>query len=253
MTEFRSDGGQLPPINVNSGVDINPPRSFDFREALPEYNHLSTASQCPASPSPWTYNIVSPTLYHGSSDPSLWLPPIDELVPIIDHYFHAISPSLPLFSQPLFMRTLTTFLSPSSTSPCDRTTWSSILVVTALSLQSDYPAHIPPAKRKVWIDYCMRNAQSVLPELMARHEDLLGLQVILGLTMLFRSAVNLRPASMLASIAVRLAYQMQLYRKDTMQYFSEEEALQRVDVFWVTYVLDMVYCPSPLLRCRCRR
>lgn len=137
------------------------------------------------------------------------------------------------------MRSLSTFLS----SPTDRATWSAILAVTALALQSDYPAHLPAAKRKSWIDYCMRNAQSMLTELTARQEDLLGVQVIAALTQCFRSALDMRPASMLMGIAVRLAYQMQLYSQETAQYFSEEEAQQRMDVFWVIYVMDMVILP----------
>lgn len=237
-------------VTLTPAVNVTPPSSSsDAITVTPERHSPSATSPPPPPPPPsstnlWTFNFVTPTLYHGPSDSSsLWLPPLDDLIPLIDHYFHTINPSLPLFYQPSFMRTLSTFLS----SPHDRVSWSAILVVVALSLQSDYPAHIPAQKRKTWVDYCMRNAQSVLAELTARDEDLLGLQVLVALTMLYRNSVDMRPASMLLGMAVRLVYQMQLHSRETAVYFSEEEVQLRADVFWVTYVMDMVNLPSPLL------
>lgn len=233
---------------LTPAVNITPPSSSDAITATPERHSPSTTSPPPPPPSStlWTFNFVTPTLYHGPSDsPSLlWLPPLDDLIPLIDHYFHALNPSLPLFSQPALMRTLSSFLS----SPHDdRVSWSAILVVVALSLQSDCPAHIPAEKRRRWVDYCLRNAQSVLAELTARDEDLLGLQVIVALTMLYRNSVDMRPASMLLGMAVRLVYQLQLHSSETAVYFSEEEVQLRADVFWVAYVMDMVRSPPPFL------
>ncbi|CAH0055344.1 unnamed protein product [Clonostachys solani] len=123
----------------------------------------------------------------------------------------------------------------------DRLSWASILVVMALGLQSmpegSQNIH-ETATGETWMSYCMRNAQSTLPELMARDEDLVGLQVMVSLALLFQGSVDLRPSSVLLGMAIRLTHRMQLHQKDPGRHFSDGEAQQRSNVFWITYLLD---------------
>jgi hypothetical protein len=125
----------------------------------------------------------------------------------------------------------------------DTASWASILVVTALGLRSvsqEDVISVDASRREAIINYCMRNAQSTLPELVTRDEDLLGVQVTLALTMLFQDAIDVRPASILVGMAIRLGHRLQLQSKSARKHFSAEEAQHRSDVFWVAYILDKV-------------
>lgn len=127
----------------------------------------------------------------------------------------------------------------------DTASWASILVVTALGLRSitqDDEISIEISRREAILNYCMRNAQSTLPELVTRDEDLLGVQVTLALAILFQDSIDVRPASILAGMAIRLVYRLQLQSKSARKHFSAEEAQHRSNVFWVAYILDKVAC-----------
>ena len=126
----------------------------------------------------------------------------------------------------------------------DTVSWAAILIVISLSLQSLNPTHqlrLELFADSYWIDYALRNAQALIPELMAREDDLLGLQVLVALTLSFRHARDLKPASILLGMAVRSGHRMQLQTTQSMKFFSPEDARQRANVFWVIYMLDQVY------------
>lgn len=162
-------------------------------------------------------------------------------MPVVEYYFQTQNHFFPLFHQASFMRLITKWYSPKSDQ--DRCTWAAILVVIALGLQHMSASSISDfgeAKRRSWINYCMKNSQSVLFELMAREEDLLGLQVILSLCMLFRDALVKKPAAMLLGMAMRLINALHLHSKDFAKHLSEEEVRQRSNVFWMANILDKV-------------
>lgn len=185
-------------------------------------------------------------------------------MPVIDHYFNTTNRFLPLFHQPTFMRRLTRWY----TRATDRHTpsWAAILMVAALGLRSDIPLpndaypnhhldyhqhnHDSPdqglrssAKDRIqWADYCLRNAQSALPELATRIDDLLGVQVLLALVMVFCCSSDLASAGVLMGSAVRLAHRLHLHSKDSEQYFNAQEIQERSRVFWLVYIFDKVSC-----------
>lgn len=162
-------------------------------------------------------------------------------MPAIDHFFEGVNTALPIFNQTAFMKMVTRWFS--NQPKRDRLSWASILVVMALGLQSmpegSQNTH-QTATGETWLSYCMRNAQSTLPELMSRDEDLVGLQVIVSLALLFQGSVDFRPSSVLLGMAIRLTHRMQLHQKDPGRHYSEGEAQQRSNVFWITYLLDKV-------------
>lgn len=160
-------------------------------------------------------------------------------MPILDYYFRDENPSALLFDQASFMKLVTGWYSPRP-KRC-RAAWASILVVIALGLQTLVPdnnVRLTPTERSQLVNFCMRNAQTVLPELVMRDEDLVGVQVLTALAILFRTSFDLRPAGILIGMAVRLMHRMQLYSKDITQFFTADEMLERSSVFWVVYKLD---------------
>lgn len=193
-------------------------------------------------------------------DEGLPLPPIDNIIPIVDHYFKTFNQVLPLFDQADFMRRLTGFYA--NTVPRDNVLWAAILMVCAMGLRSpvqgdihtllpnngsEDKARAETQSKTEWANHCMRNAQGVMSELCTREEDLLGLQTLIALVLQFHNSSDSRPASVLMGPSVRLAHRLQLHSAASVKNYSESEARQRNKVFWITYLLDKVshYPQSP--------
>lgn len=147
---------------------------------------------------------------------------------------------LPLFNRDSFMRSLTAWYAetPTHTSR-NRATWGSILMVIALGLQERYPdegANPPLPGTGPLSDYCIRNAQGILPELMARGEDLTGIQVITSLIILYLRTSDACPAVILMGMAAALCRRLQLH--SVSGDFTTSELQHRSRVFWVLYIVD---------------
>lgn len=131
----------------------------------------------------------------------------------------------------------------SSSPKRDKATLTAILMVIAMGVRTMVPGDAicpDPAERIEWVDYCMRNTQALMSELVARDEDLLGIQAILALTMLFYNTSDTRPSSILIGTAMKLAHRLQLHSSDSARYFNSEDVQQRSRVFWIAYSLDKV-------------
>ncbi|KAH8647759.1 fungal-specific transcription factor domain-containing protein [Xylariales sp. PMI_506] len=197
-------------------------------------------STCAAKKHSWNFDPAQPKLYYGPSDEDPFLPPLEDIIPIIDLYFDTSNRVLPLFSQKGFMALVTGWYGRSQKR--DKVIWANILAVIALGLQSQATSEqiLSPSqiKDRDWLDYCMRNAQSVIPELLVRDVDLLGIQTILALALVFENACDLRPARTLVASAVTISHRMQLHSTDATEYHNAEETQERSRVFWILYVLD---------------
>ncbi len=84
------------------------------------------------------------------------------------------------------------------------------------------------------------NAQSVLTELATHDEDLIGLQVLLGIILLLQYSSDQKPASVVILSAMRLVHRLELHASDPSQRSSSKGADQRSRVFWIAYALDKV-------------
>ncbi len=67
---------------------------------------------------------------------------------------------------------------------------------------------------------------------------MLGMQVLLGLVVLFKGMRDPRPACVLIGTAVRLAHRLHLHSRDSQSRYAPDEALQRNRLFWIAYYLD---------------
>jgi hypothetical protein len=170
-------------------------------------------------------------------------------MPIVNNYFDASNKILPLFCEAHLMRLITSWYSKSPKR--DKVTWAAILVIIALGLRLPAPRNtisFTPEEKSEWENYCMRNAQSVMSELVDRDQDLLGLQVLLALTMLFCNSSDVKPANILVGTAMKLSHRFQLHSSASAEHFTPEEVQERLKVFWIAYILDKVrmkrYFPS---------
>ncbi|KAH0421213.1 nadh oxidase [Colletotrichum camelliae] len=192
-------------------------------ESIEFVDHVSSSE----SPSEWVTEPEKPKL-----------PPLEEIMPVIDEFFNRYNCVMPLFDPPTFMRMLSNWYVPSSGQ--STAVWAAVNIAMALGYrctlkeQGNLDALVDDQK----VMYHMRNVQSVVSDLVTREEDLLGLQVLLGMVVLFLGTKDPKPASVLIGTAVRLAHRMHLHDKESLQYFSPEVARQRARLFWITYIMD---------------
>lgn len=187
----------------------------------------------------WRFDPVEPALYDGPGPDALSLPPIEEILPVVDHYFVTYNTVIPLFHQPTFMKMLNAWYNHGNSR--DKPTWAAVQIVMALGYRTPRPGTLETAPSQVHMaNQCLRNAQSIVSELVTREEDLLGIQILLGIVMLFQNSRDPKPASVIIGTAVRLAHRLQLHSNDATQYFTPDEAEQRSRVFWIAYTLDKV-------------
>jgi hypothetical protein len=194
------------------------------------------------SPGPFVFGAVEATpadLYA--------LPPLQELLPIVDHYFNTFNSVVPLFNHQTFMRMLNNWFDIPATR--HKASWAAILIVAAIGMRMPRNGFPETGHDRVtYANCCLRSAQSVVSELVNREEDLLGIQVLLGIVVLFRNSSDPRPASVIIATAMRLAHRLQLHSNASRRFFSQDEFEQRARVFWIAYSLDKVstYFHTPL-------
>ncbi|KAK1507232.1 fungal specific transcription factor [Colletotrichum abscissum] len=185
------------------------------------------AFSCSESPSEWVVEPEKPKL-----------PPLEEVTPVIDEFFNRYNSIMPLFDQPTFMRMLSDWYSPSSNH--SSAAWAAINIALALGYRctlkqsGNLDALVDDQK----VLHHMRNVQSVVSDLVTREEDLLGIQVLVGMVVLFQGTKDPKPASVLIGTAIRLAHRLHLHDKESLQYFSPAVARQRSRVFWLAYCMD---------------
>lgn len=192
-----------------------------------------------AAVSDWRFDPLDPSIYDGPQPESLSLPPMEEVIPIVDHFFVTHNTVIPLFHQPTFMKMLNGWYHHQSSR--DKATWAAIQIVLALGYRTPQgtvveapPLHIQKANQ------CLKNAQSVVSDLVTREEDLLGVQILLGIVLLFQNSRDPKPASVIIGTAVRLAHRLQLHSNEATRFYNPEEVEQRSRVFWIAYTLDKV-------------
>ncbi|KAM0333963.1 hypothetical protein ACHAQA_000981 [Verticillium albo-atrum] len=222
---------QEPPVAAFSPSQV-------FETPSPEPQWLSSAVAA-AGHSP-----VYLTSGSDSTTPSDWvvqpenlpLPPLEEVLPVVDIYFTRFNIVLPLFHQPSFMTMLSDWYSASVQHT--RPTWAAINIVLAIGhrvcVTTEKDFQLDGEKSAVFL----RNAQTVVSELVTREDDLIGLQVLLGMSLLFLGTKNPKPASVLLGTTIRLAHRMGLHDQDRSNGLPEHEATQRARLFWAAYYMD---------------
>ncbi|KAF4450191.1 hypothetical protein F53441_6625 [Fusarium austroafricanum] len=163
----------------------------------------------------------------------LELPAMHEVLPALERYFDHYNLYMPLFDKAVFIRMTIDWYSAHPKQSL--VPWAAINVVLAITYRviDDKFIDDPVLAR------CIRNFQSVATELMAWSDDLLGLQVLLGMVILFQGTTNPQLAIVLIGSAIRLAQSMGLPSAKTTD--DTAVSIQRRRVFWIAYILDKVH------------
>ncbi|KAL3294487.1 fungal specific transcription factor [Colletotrichum asianum] len=163
------------------------------------------------------------------------LPPLRVVLPIVEDYFEKSNQVLPLFDKEVFMKMLRGWY----TYPAYRKTdaWAAVNIVLALAQRHSYASS--PTDTQHMQRY-INNVQSVINELVVSEPNLLALQVVLGLVLVFHGSSDVRPAAMIIATAMRLVHGLRLYTKNLRpeDEYDSAEILQRNRVFWIAYILD---------------
>jgi hypothetical protein len=162
------------------------------------------------------------------------LPPLRDILPSVSEYFTTCNRVVPLFHEPTFMRMLRNWYSTPNTQR-DPAVWAAINIVLALGRRHTY---IDIASPLGTLDVYVRNAQSALDRLVTRDEDLLGIQVVLGLAYIFYGTSDPKPAMVLIATAVRLAYTLRLNTLRRSNETDPDVVAQRQRIFWILYIID---------------
>ncbi|KAI1389445.1 fungal-specific transcription factor domain-containing protein [Hypoxylon trugodes] len=206
----------------------------------------------------------------SDTNQSLVLPPLDDILPLVERFFEHTNAFIPLFEKSDFYRLLMDWYHPSGANSqsqaqsgsynhipantCTRQTmFAAISVVIGLSYR------VPSSATEVleigvehpMVDRCMRNVEHVVMDLMNSAEDLVPLQVLLGLMMLYLGSRDSRPVTTLVGSAVQLCHRLRLHSSDDNAEFPAPLRIKRERLFWITYILDkeisMRYQTPPLL------
>ncbi|KPM43826.1 hypothetical protein AK830_g2784 [Neonectria ditissima] len=170
-------------------------------------------------------------LAESTEEEELPLPPRHEVDPLVDYYFEDFNQAMPIFHQEDFLAMVEDWYE--IPSQRDQASWSAINVVIALSLRHN------PSRTKAGDEMastCIRNAQSAMDSLVYRDQDMKGLQVLLGLALLFLGTAHPHPACVLLATAVKLAHRLKLHRKGQLD--APGNSLEQQRLFWITYIID---------------
>jgi hypothetical protein len=166
-------------------------------------------------------------------DGQLQLPSLEVILPILQDFFHQYNHLMPLFHEPTFMRMVKNWYM--DRSPAE---WAAIHVALALCFRIVYGVSMEDPR----VADSIAAVKSMALKLSMRTEDHLGVQVLLGLTILSLgtpTAVSHRDSAIYTSMACRLVQLVQLNRR-SMGNIPDDQALHQSRLFWIAFILDRV-------------
>ncbi|KAL2831003.1 fungal-specific transcription factor domain-containing protein [Aspergillus pseudoustus] len=165
------------------------------------------------------------------------LPPLHEALPAVEKYLATLNSVIPLFHPGRLLNSLRSLYAPLVQR--HRSTWAAINVVLALAHSCHVPSDQPtPTPSSINAAHYLNKAQSVLTEVIMGEADIVSVQILLGLAMLFQGSRNLKPAAMLIAIALRLAHELGLHDRRRSENLNRLSTLERDRVFWIAYIID---------------
>jgi hypothetical protein len=177
----------------------------------------------------------------GSRSRSLDLPPLNEALPAVEKYLATLNSVIPLFHPGKLLHSLRSCY---AALPGQRvrstSTWAAINVVLALAHSCHVPSDKAATPNRTAAAHYLNKAQSVLTEVIMGEADIVNVQVLLGLAMLFQGTRNWKPAATLIAIGLRLAHELGLHarRGSGSERLSVSDSLERERVFWIAYIID---------------
>lgn len=176
------------------------------------------------------YVIIPPEIDSGGNDKEL--PPRQEVLSAANKYLDTLNSVLPLFHPQNLMNSINRWYdNPESR---ETSTWAATNVVVALIYRQN---SLVGAKSSTAVRF-LNNAQTVLNEVLTGEPKLLDVQTLIGMVLFLQAASDLKPATTLMAIALRLAHSLDLHTRSNPAVLSSSEMLERDRVFWIAYICD---------------
>ncbi|KAM0551822.1 hypothetical protein ACHAPJ_008157 [Fusarium lateritium] len=162
------------------------------------------------------------------------LPPLPDIQHVMASFFDGFNQATPLFNREKFLKMMDDWHN--HPDQRDKASWSVINVVLAISLRHTALGQTIVGDKVA--SMCISNAQSAMDSLVYRDSDLKGLQVILGLALLFMATAHPQPACVLIATAVKLVHRLKLHVQKDEEDIDPQNTAERARLFWITYIID---------------
>jgi hypothetical protein len=173
------------------------------------------------------------TVQYQQHSVSMTLPPLEQVLPIVQTFLKRFNAILPLFHDDAFLRLIYDFYDVPYPGR-DPVAWAAINIVMALAYRHDL---MRSGNTDLSIEY-LNKAQSVLPSIMLGDTQTLNVQVLVGMVLLLQASPDLTPSLILIATAMRLAHKIGLHDQSASADLDPTDARQRACVFWMAYILD---------------
>ncbi|KAG5657679.1 hypothetical protein KAF25_007712 [Fusarium avenaceum] len=176
------------------------------------------------------YVIIPPEIDSGGNDKEL--PPRQEVLSAVNKFLSTLNSVLPLFHPQNMENSINRWYdNPESR---ETSTWAAINVVLALTYRQNFLSGVTSSTAVKFLN----NAQAVLSEVLTGEPKLLDVQTLIGMVLFLQTASDLKPATTLMAIALRLAHSLGLHIRSNSAALSSSEMLERDRVFWIAYICD---------------
>lgn len=167
------------------------------------------------------------------------LPPVTETLPLIEYYFENFNRVVPLFDESSFLLKIKE--TSGKQHEDDPAWWAAVNVALSIAHRFRGIESISAGKENQRaLDY-LRNALGVVSELTLGDPDLLGVQALLGISIILQGTDRPRQASALVASTIRLCHNLGLHKQENNSGLSSIEIEQRSRTFWIAYQLDKDY------------
>lgn len=168
---------------------------------------------------------------HRSS--SMHLPPLEDVLPIVQAFLKRFNAILPLFHSNTLLQMVHDFYH-SSLPQRDPVVWAAINVVLALAYQYDLAGS---DNSNLSVEY-LDKAQSVLSDIILGETHLLNVQVLVGMALILQASPDLTHALVMIATTMRLVHKIGLHDRAASAHLDATTTRQRACVFWMAYILD---------------
>ncbi|KAE8167573.1 fungal-specific transcription factor domain-containing protein [Aspergillus tamarii] len=232
---INAEGTKMRFFGASSGFSIASAQDLNSLEGKQRSGALMTASQ--KSTSRWQLSSWYPRILQGDPGQRAFqqLPPKAITLQLVGEYFGSFNRVIPLFDEATFTRLVDKQF---GWNPDENPSWWASLNVVLASAYRERAQKLPDGSEE-WKKSMghIRNALNVVVEFFMRAADLLAVQAMLGLALLFQNTPNPQPLFMFAAAAMRLSQSIGLHRNQTLG-LSPSHIEERRRTFWVAFILD---------------
>ncbi|KAE8375274.1 fungal-specific transcription factor domain-containing protein [Aspergillus bertholletiae] len=232
---INAEGTKMRFFGASSGFSLPSSQSSNVLEGEKRSGAWMTASQRTASS--WQLSNWYPRVLQGDHGQRAFqqLPSKSTILQLVGEYFGSFNRAMPLFDETTFRRLVDKQF---GWNPDESPSWWASLNVVLASAYRERAQKLPDGSDE-WQKSMghIRNALNVVVELFMRVADLLAVQAMLGLALLFQNTPNPQPLFMFAAAAMRLSQSIGLHRNQSLG-LSPSQIEERRRTFWVAFILD---------------